>query len=42
MVTDLRNRNTLATTATRHRVLRITLRNRLNSTQSYRNTYDNK
>ena len=39
---DLRNRGTLATAATRHGVLRTTLRGYLNSARSYRDVYDNK
>ena len=42
ILTDLYNRGALATTSTYHGVLRITLRNYLNSTRSYRNTYDDK
>ena len=39
---DLRNRGALATTSTHHRIPRTTLRDRLNGTQSCRNTHDNK
>ena len=42
ILTDLYNRGALTTTATYHRILRTTLRDRLNSTQSYRDIYDDK
>ena len=39
---DLRNGDALATTATRHGVLRTTLRDRLNGAQSCRDAHDDK
>ena len=39
---DFRNRGALATAATRHGVLRTTLRGRLNGAQSCRDIYDDK
>jgi len=42
VLTNLRNRGALATTATRYRVPRTTLYNRLNSTRSCRDIYDDK
>ena len=39
---DLRNGGALATTSTYYRVPRTTLRDRLNSTRSYRDAYDDK
>ena len=37
---NLRNKGVLATTSTYYRILRTTLRDRLNSTRSYRDIYD--
>ena len=39
---NIRNGNTITTTATYYRVLRTTLRDRLKGTRSYQNTYNNK
>ena len=42
ILTDLRNGDTLRTVSTHYRVPRTTLRDRLNSARSYRDTYNDK